>query len=81
MPAKETCFGKYYGAAYRPRSKQRVAKTESDNIARAGRILALLIVLGLISLAAVLADRLEVRKCGPFTIGRSAIGSCDWIGR
>jgi hypothetical protein len=44
-------------------------------------ILALLIFLGLMSLAAVQSYRFEHRECGPFTIGRSAIGGCDWIGR
>ena len=60
---------------------KRAAWTGSDNIARARRILALLIFFGLMSLVAVQSLRLEPPECGPFTIGQSAIGGCDWIGR
>jgi hypothetical protein len=47
---------------------------------RARYILAILLALGLVSLAAV-SDRTEhPDECGPFSIGQSAIGGCDRIG-
>jgi len=56
------------------------AKRAASPKVRAWR-LAVLMFLGLICLAAVQSYRLEGRdECGPFTIGRSAIGGCDWIG-
>jgi hypothetical protein len=39
-----------------------------------------LFLVGLFSLAAVQSCQLEQRKCSPFAIGQSAIGSCDYIG-
>jgi hypothetical protein len=39
-----------------------------------------LFLVGLFSIAAVQSCQLERRECGPFTIGQSAIGSCDFIG-
>ncbi|HTV34485.1 MAG TPA: hypothetical protein VME69_15560 [Methylocella sp.] len=51
------------------------------NIARAKRILVLLIFLGLMSFVAMQSDRFNYRECGPFTIGQSVIAGCDWIGR
>jgi hypothetical protein len=60
------------------------APTWDDNTLVAGLrawcILVLLIYLGLMSLAAVQSLLLEQPKCGPFTIGQSATGTCDWIG-
>ena len=38
-----------------------------------------LFLAGLFSIAAVQSCQLERRKCGPFAIGQSAIGSCDYI--
>jgi hypothetical protein len=60
---------------------ERTARIGNDSIARATRILVLLIFLGLISFAAVQSSRLDHSKCGAFTIGESAVGGCDWIGR
>jgi hypothetical protein len=39
-----------------------------------------LFLVGLFSIAAVQSCQLERRECGPFVIGQSAIGSCDYIG-
>lgn len=39
-----------------------------------------LFLAGLFSIAAVQSCQLERRDCGPFTIGQSAIGSCEYIG-
>ena len=38
-----------------------------------------LFLVGLFSIAAVQFHQSERRECGPFTIGQSAIGSCDYI--
>lgn len=38
-----------------------------------------LFFVGLISIAAVHSGQMERRDCGPFTIGQSAVGSCDYI--
>jgi hypothetical protein len=53
----------------------------TQNVLRAWCLVVLLIYLGLMTLAAVQSLSPEQRQeCGPFTIGRSAIGSCDWLG-
>lgn len=79
MPAKEIGFINYARCTSVSAGK-RAAWTGNHNIARARRILVFLIFLGLISFAAVQSNRLDYRECGPFTIGQSAIGGCDWIG-
>jgi hypothetical protein len=60
------------------------APTWDDNTLLAGLrawcIVVLLMYLGLMSLAAVQSLRLEQPKCGPFTVGQSAVGSCDRLG-
>lgn len=43
------------------------------------RLFRFLFLVGLFSLAAVQSCSLERLECGPFTIGRSAVGSCDYI--
>ncbi len=43
-------------------------------------MIAVLIAVGLMTLAAVQSNRLTPERCKAFTIGQSAIGSCDWIG-
>lgn len=80
MPAKEIGFIDYtqFPSAS---AGERTARIGNDSIARATRILVLLIFLGLISFAAVQSSRLDHIKCGAFTIGESAVGGCDWIGR
>jgi hypothetical protein len=51
--------------------------------ARAWRTLAVLALLGIVSFAAVSdqpsADRGQRRECGPFIIGQSLLGGCDWL--
>jgi hypothetical protein len=45
------------------------------------RALASLMLLGIVSFAAVSdQSREEPPKCGPFTLDRSALGGCDWLG-
>lgn len=39
-----------------------------------------LFLVGLFSIAAVQSCQLERHECGLFTIGQSAIGSCDYLG-
>jgi hypothetical protein len=52
------------------------------NIRRSQFVLAVLILVGLVSFASVRAfETDDQRDCGPFTIGKSAIGGCDGIGR
>jgi hypothetical protein len=52
-----------------------------DAVLRAWCMVVLLIYLGLMTLAAVQTLRLEEpRECGPFTIGQSRLGGCDWLG-
>jgi hypothetical protein len=46
---------------------------------RAGVILALLFLFGLIAFVAAQSLRVEQSQCKPFTIGLSAIGGCDWL--
>ena len=49
----------------------------------AWRTLAVLALLGFVSLAAVsdqpAADRDQRRACGPFILGQSLLGGCDWL--
>jgi hypothetical protein len=49
----------------------------------AWRTLAVLALLGIISFAAVSdqpsADRDQRRVCGPFILGQSLLGGCDWL--
>jgi hypothetical protein len=45
----------------------------------AARIITVLLLLGMISFAAVQSHGVEPPECGPVTIGQSAIGGCDWI--
>ena len=80
MPAKEMSFIDYAQCTSASAGK-RAAWTWNDNIDRANRILVLLIFFGLIAFVAMQSKRTNYRECGPFTIGQSAIGSCDWIGR
>ena len=51
--------------------------------ATAWRTLAVLALLGLVSFAAVSdqapADRDQRRACGPFIVGQSLLGGCDWL--
>jgi hypothetical protein len=48
---------------------------------RAWCMVVLLIYLGLMTLAAEQTLRLEQpRECGPFIIGQSSLGGCDWLG-
>jgi len=49
---------------------------------RAGQLLAVLLALGLVSLAAILSELPDRHddQCRAFTIGLSAIGGCDRIG-
>jgi hypothetical protein len=50
-------------------------------VLRAWCSVVLLIYLGVMTLAAVQSLQLQQRReCGPFIIGKSAIGGCDWIG-
>jgi hypothetical protein len=46
---------------------------------RRDRLLMELVLAGLLSIAAVRSCEVERRPCGPFTIGKSAIGGCDYI--
>ena len=49
----------------------------------AWRTLAVLALLGIVSFAAVSdqpsADRGQNRECGPFILGQSLLGGCDWL--
>jgi hypothetical protein len=49
------------------------------NLKRTCRTLAILAFFRLLSRAAESDKRHEPSHCGPFTIGRSAIGGCDWL--
>ena len=53
------------------------------NVLRAWRTLAVLSLLGLISFATVSdqprGDRGNRRECGPFILGQSLLGGCDWL--
>jgi hypothetical protein len=42
-------------------------------------VLALLLTVGLMTLVAVQSLRKPPEPCKPFTIGQSALGSCDWV--
>lgn len=46
--------------------------------AAARRLLFIFAMLGLLSLAAS-AERVERERCGPFTLGVSALGGCDYL--
>jgi hypothetical protein len=52
-------------------------------VARAWRTLAVLTLLGIASFAAVSdqpsADRGQKPECGPFILGQSLLGGCDWL--
>jgi hypothetical protein len=50
------------------------------NLAKARKRLAVLALLGILSFAAV-SDQSQERppECGPFTIGVSPLGGCDWL--
>jgi hypothetical protein len=52
-------------------------------VVRAWRTLAVLSLLGLISFAAVSdqpsGDQGNRRECGPFILGQSLLGGCDWL--
>jgi hypothetical protein len=48
-------------------------------VGRAWRTLAVLALLGILSFAAVSDQIGERRRCGPFTVGISAVGGCDWL--
>jgi hypothetical protein len=48
-------------------------------VARAWRTLAVLALLGILSVAAVSDQTGERRECGPFTVGVSPAGGCDWV--
>jgi hypothetical protein len=54
--------------------------TPAPNPIRARGLLLLLIALGFLTLCAVLKHQPKKPQCGAFTIGVSAIGSCDGIG-
>jgi hypothetical protein len=49
------------------------------NLARSWRALAVLLLLGILSFAAVSDQSGERRPCGPFTVGVSPVGGCDWV--
>jgi hypothetical protein len=50
-------------------------------VIRAWLLVIFLICLGMMTLAAVQSLQVEQqRKCGPFIIGKSVIGGCDWLG-
>lgn len=44
----------------------------------ARKLLLILMMLGLLSLASS-AERIERDRCGPFTLGVSALGGCDYL--
>jgi hypothetical protein len=50
---------------------------------QAWRTLAVLALLGIVSFAAVSdqpgTDRDQRRVCGPFILGQSPLGGCDWL--
>jgi hypothetical protein len=46
---------------------------------RRDRLLMQLVIAGILSIAAVRSCEVERPPCGPFTIGKSAIGGCDYI--
>jgi hypothetical protein len=49
------------------------------NLARSWRALTVLLLLSILSFAAVSDQTGERRECGPFTIGVSPVGGCDWL--
>jgi hypothetical protein len=57
-----------------------VATPASYDINPKAILVAILFVIGLMTFAAVHSLRSTPELCKPFTIGVSAIGSCDWIG-
>ena len=50
------------------------------NLARSWRALAVLLLLSILSFAAVSDQTGERRECGPFTAGVSPADGCDWAG-
>ena len=55
------------------------ADRERVKVAKAWRSLAVLLLLGILSFAAVSDQSDERRECGPFTLGVSPLGACDWL--
>jgi hypothetical protein len=45
----------------------------------AWRTLAVLVLLGILSFTAVSDQSNARRECGPFTMGVSPVGGCDWV--
>jgi hypothetical protein len=46
--------------------------------AAASRLLLILVMLGLLGLASS-TERVQRERCGPFTLGVSALGGCDYL--
>jgi hypothetical protein len=46
---------------------------------KAWMTMAVLLLLGMVSFAAVADQANQRRDCGPIEFGRSALGGCDWL--
>jgi hypothetical protein len=57
------------------------ADRERAKVAKAWRTLAVLLLLGILSVVVMSDQPNERRECGPMVIGTSAVGSCDWLTR
>ena len=55
------------------------ADRERVKVAKVWRTLAVLLLIGVLSFAAVSDQSNEGRECGPFTLGVSPLDGCDWL--
>jgi hypothetical protein len=55
------------------------ADRERVKASKAWRTLAILLLLGILSFVATSDQPKERRECGPFILGRSLLGGCDWL--
>jgi hypothetical protein len=52
---------------------------ERAKLTKAWRTLAVLLLLGILSFVSTSDQPDERRECGPFILGQSSLGGCDWL--